>query len=300
MGNSVDNVLVGKPLVTGGCLVAPKGTTLAGDALRRLIAAYVPVGYVTDSGVVKSEKRNTGVVNAWGGDSIAVTKKGFEVTIKVGLAEYLNPTVKALIYGAANVTTLPFQAGIAAPVVTLGATAGTGGTFTAGTKYWKVTALNANGETVTSNEVSATLTSTSTQVLNWTAIPGSTGFNVYRGTISGGENVLVATLGVVATYTDTGAAGTAQDPPVVDSTGRGTQVTVTGTSAPAPRNVWVFEIFNDNGKKLRLIFPDCAVMDIEDVTYKDDDISALVVTLQAFPDASGRYFYEYSDNGIRV
>lgn len=99
MPNSVNNVVVGKPLVTGGALVAPRGTALPGDALRRLIAAYTAVGYLTDSGVVKSEKRNTGTVTAWGGDTIAVTKKGFETTVKVGLAEYLNPTVKALVYG---------------------------------------------------------------------------------------------------------------------------------------------------------------------------------------------------------
>lgn len=197
-------------------------------------------------------------------------------------------------------TTLAPVVGLTMSTLTLGATAGTGGTHTAGTKYWKVTALNAMGETIGSNEVSATLTSTSTQVLNWTAVPGSTGFNIYRGTVPGQENVLVATVGVVATYTDTGAAGTAQQPPVVDSTGRGTQVLTVGTSAPSPRNAWVFEIFNDTGKKVRVVFPDLAVMDIDDVTYKDDDITALTLTLQAFPDAAGNYFYEYADDGIRV
>lgn len=300
MPNSVNNVVVGKPLVTGGCLVAPRGTTLPGDALRRLIAAYLAVGYLTDSGVVKTEKRNTGTVTAWGGDTIAVTKKGFDVQVKVGLAEYLNPTVKTLVYGADNVTVLAPIAGLATPVLTLGATAGTGGTHTAGTKYWRITALNGNGETIASNVVSATLTSTSTQVLNWTAIPGSTGFNIYRGTVPGQENTLVATVGVVATYTDTGATGTAQLLPANDSTGRGTQVITTGTSNPSPRNVWVFEIFNDQGKKIRVVFPDCAVMDIDDVTYKDDDITALTLTLQAFPDAAGKYFYEYADDGVRV
>lgn len=300
MGNSVNNVVVGKPLVTGGALVAPKGTAVPGDALRRLIAAYTAVGYLTDSGVVKSEKRNTGTVTAWGGDTIAVTKKGYDVTVKVGLAEYLNATVKRLVYGEANVSTLAPIAGLAAPVLTLGTTAGTGGTHTAGTKYWRVTALNANGETIASNEVSATLTTTSTQVLNWGAVTGATGYNVYRGTQAGLQTTLVATLGAVTTYTDGGATGTPQDPPVVDSTGRGTQVTTVGTSAPSPRNTWVFEIFNDNNKKVRVVFPDCAVMDIDDVTYKDDEIAALTLTLQAFPDASGRYFYEYADDGVRV
>lgn len=297
MGNSVNNVIVGKPLVTGGCLVAPKGTALPNDPLGRLIAAYLAVGYLTDSGVVKTEKRNTGVVYAWGGDTIAVTKKGYDVQIKVGLAEYLNPTVKALVYGAANVTTLNPTAVLPVPELTLGATAGTGGTFTAGATFWKITAINASGESMPSNEVTATLTATSTQVLNWGAVTGATGYKVYRGTAAGQENVLVTTLGTVTTYTDTGTAGTASTLPVVDSSGRGNQVAVVGTSAPSPRNVWVFEIFNDNGRKLRLVFPDVAVMDIGDVTYKDDDIAALTLTLQAFPDASGAYFYEYTDDG---
>lgn len=300
MANSVNNVVVGKPLVTGGALIVPKGGALPSDALRRLPAAAVPVGYLTDSGVVKSEKRNTGIVTAWGGDTIAVTKKGFDVTVKVGLAEYLNPVVKRLIYGNENVTTLAPVAGLAAPVLSLGTTAGTGGSHTAGTKFWRITAINASGETLASNEVSAVMTTTSTQALTWAAITGATGYNIYRGTLSGLQSTLVASVGTVTTYTDTGTAGTAQDMPVLDSTGRGTQVTTMGTSAPSPRNAWIYEIFNDNNKKVRLVFPDLAVMDVDDVTYKDDEITALTATMQAFPDAAGRYFYEYADDGIRV
>jgi hypothetical protein len=76
-------------------------------------------------------------------------------------------------------------------------------------------------------------------------------------------------------------------------------VIVTGTSGAAPRNVWVFEMFSDTGKKTRLVFPDLGLMDLEDVTYKDDEITAASATFQALPDASGRYFYEYTDDGIR-
>lgn len=102
---------------------------------------------------------------------------------------------------------------IATPVISTPlAAAGTGGTFAAGTYYWVVTALNAKGETVASNEVSATLLANAEQVLSWTAIAGATSYNVYRGTVSGDEGILVAnTTGT--SYTDTGAAGTAQTPP---------------------------------------------------------------------------------------
>ncbi|MBT2566598.1 hypothetical protein J7I84_08840 [Arthrobacter sp. ISL-85] len=107
MSSSVNNVVVGKPLVTGGISVAPLGTTLPTDATSPLDAAFTPVGYVTDNGVTKSEKRNTGTIAAWGGDTIAATKKGMDVTIKLSMAELLNKIVQGLIYGDSNVTVTP-------------------------------------------------------------------------------------------------------------------------------------------------------------------------------------------------
>jgi len=104
MANSINNVVVGKPLVTGGILVAPLGTALPIDATTALDAAFTAVGYVTDNGVTKSEKRNTGTIAAWGGDTIAATKKGMDVTVKLSMAEFLNKVVQGLIYGDANVT----------------------------------------------------------------------------------------------------------------------------------------------------------------------------------------------------
>lgn len=83
----------------------------------------------------------------------------------------------------------------------------TGGSLAAGTYYYKVTALNAQGQTTGSPEVSATTTTaTSSVALSWTAVPGATSYNVYRGTAAGGENVYYNTT--TASYTDTGAAGT--------------------------------------------------------------------------------------------
>lgn len=98
------------------------------------------------------------------------------------------------------------------PVLSLGS-ATSGGTFAAGAYYWVVTAINAQGETTASNEVSATLSANQKQTLNWGAITGATGYNIYRGTLSGGENVLVTTVGAVTTYTDTGTSTTQVSPP---------------------------------------------------------------------------------------
>lgn len=110
---------------------------------------------------------------------------------------------------------------LAAPVASLGAATNSGGTFTAGTYYWVVTAVNAKGETIASNEVSATLSANGSQVINWAVITGATGYNIYRGTVSGQENVLVGTLNG-NTFTDTGAVGTAATPPSVNSAAIGT------------------------------------------------------------------------------
>lgn len=107
---------------------------------------------------------------------------------------------------------------IAAPVLTKGATNATGGTFAAGTYFWVITAINALGETLASNEITATLVLNGTQVMTWAAITGATGYKVYRGTATGAENVLVATLGLVTTYTDTGTAGSAAVLPNANTT----------------------------------------------------------------------------------
>lgn len=298
MANSVNNVVVGKPLVTGGVLIAPLGTALPTDAKSALDPAFGGVGYVTDNGVVKSEKRNTGTIAAWGGDIIAATKKGMDVTIKLDMAELLNASVQTLIYGAANVISTAATANLAAPVLTLGTTSTSGGTLPAGATFWKITAINAAGETVGSNEVTAVLTgSTSSQPLTWVAITGATGYKVYRGTSAGAESVLVTSLGTVTSYTDTGAAGTAGTVPTANTTGSGARLTVKGTSATTPRNAWVFEVISDSAK-VRLVLPNARVMDVGDTTFKDDAIAAAQVTLQAFPDASGVAFYQYTDSGI--
>lgn len=188
MTNNVNNVLVGKPKVSGGALIAPLGTALPTTLVATLNAAFKSAGYLGDAGLTRGEKRDTAVKNAWGGDVIAVTQKGVMVTAKLLLAEYLNPVVQTAIYGAANIT---------------------------------VTAA---------------------------------------------------------------------------TSGHGNQLTIIGNSAPCPRNAWDFEIIS-GASAIRLVFPDAQITDTGDVVYKDDDIAAREVTLTLRPDASGNYFYEYTDDG---
>lgn len=108
----------------------------------------------------------------------------------------------------------------------LAPTAAAGGSLTTGTTYYyKITAFNCAGETLPSSEVSITPSGSNLSVaLSWSTLAGVSdlqplaryfgGFKIYRGTSSGSENVLVATVAYNATsYTDTGAAGTAATPP---------------------------------------------------------------------------------------
>lgn len=108
---------------------------------------------------------------------------------------------------------------ILAPVLTMGAIATVGGTFAAGTYFWKLAAINALGSTLPSNEVTAVIALNGTATMSWPAVAKATGYRLYRGTVAGAESVLVATLGAVVSYTDTGIAGTAGTPPLTDTSG---------------------------------------------------------------------------------
>lgn len=93
-----------------------------------------------------------------------------------------------------------------------------GGVLAAATYYYKVTALNAYGETIGSTEANATTTgSTSSITLSWTAVPGATGYRVYRGTSSSGQTGYIQTPS--AGLFDAGIALTTASVPVTNTTG---------------------------------------------------------------------------------
>lgn len=121
---------------------------------------------------------------------------------------------------------------LAAPALTVGATATTGGTFTTGSYFWKITAVDGQGETLGSNEVNATFAAgvtTGSQPLSWTEVNGAQLYKLYRGTTTNGQDTLVGTFGAGTTSTtDTGAAGTPGTVPTESTAG----------SAPAAEKVF--------------------------------------------------------------
>lgn len=113
---------------------------------------------------------------------------------------------------------IPYSSVIAAPTGLAVVAVVGGGTFAANTYFWVVTFTGALGETTASNEVSVAIALNGSANLTWNAPPASvTHVKVYRGTAAGAENALIATLGNVAAYTDTGTAGSAATPPTVNT-----------------------------------------------------------------------------------
>lgn len=123
---------------------------------------------------------------------------------------------------------------LTAPTLTKGTTATTGGTLPAGATYWTVTAVAIGGESIASNEITATLTgATSTQILTWTTVTAAASYNVYRGVTAGAENVLVANV-TGLTYTDTGASvGTGTAPTAVAYLHQTSLLNTTGGQPPS-------------------------------------------------------------------
>lgn len=127
---------------------------------------------------------------------------------------------------------LACEAGLipAVPVQNNPTTDTTGGTLPAGTYFYVVAAVTANGDTDKSAETTITTTGVSSTVtISWKPYTGATGYKIYRGTISSGQDTYY-TVGAGATsFVDTGAVGTAgapftTAPPVVSDFGGAGQV----------------------------------------------------------------------------
>lgn len=137
------------------------------------------------------------------------------------LASQINFTggaANGAVYSMTFWTALP----LTPPVMGTPTTAATGGTLTATTYFYRLTAFNALGEGIAGAEVSQTTTgSTSTVTIPWTAVAGATGYKLYRSTSTGTEIFLTSISGgSTITYTDTGSiTPSGSGPPSTDGTG---------------------------------------------------------------------------------
>ncbi|HEV2709144.1 MAG TPA: hypothetical protein VGU67_02925 [Edaphobacter sp.] len=131
------------------------------------------------------------------------------------------------------------SAGLVAPGTVTPTPSTTGGTLAAGNYFYKVTALNAAGETTGSAEASTTTTgSTGSVALAWAAVSGATSYRVYRGTAAGAESVFYTTG--TNSYTDTNAASTAGTVPTTNTT----------PSTPTLATAFKLKVFSAPGTEL--------------------------------------------------
>lgn len=118
-----------------------------------------------------------------------------------------------------------------------------GGFLTGGqTYYYKITALDSYGETIAGAEASYAVpagTNTNQITLTWNAVPGATGYRVYRGTVSNGE-LLLATLNpqTTTTYIDSTNTTPAGSPPTVDTSGSQGEYATVAAAAAAGATSW--------------------------------------------------------------
>jgi hypothetical protein len=122
---------------------------------------------------------------------------------------------------APDTVTLSKPYGVAAAL----SAAGAGGVWgSTGLKYYRVTALNANGETIGSDELSVNVDVTTKKVtLTWTELVGASGYKVYRSDASGsyGASSLRATVSgqATTTYVDDGGSLSSGTLPAANTTG---------------------------------------------------------------------------------
>lgn len=95
---------------------------------------------------------------------------------------------------------------ILSPPTIASATATAGGALTAGAYRYYVTAINANGETTVSNEMTGTTAAANlTIALTWSAVTGATAYRIYRtaaGGASGTQLFLAQVTAPTVTYND--------------------------------------------------------------------------------------------------
>lgn len=100
----VNNVTSAKPKIGGAIFSAPLGTALPTDATSKLNAAFKPLGYVSEDGLVNENTASTENLKAWGGDIVDTVQTEKTDTFTYTLIESLNVDVLKEIYGDDNVS----------------------------------------------------------------------------------------------------------------------------------------------------------------------------------------------------
>lgn len=189
MANDANKVISGIPAVAGGVLAGPRGTTLPTTAVATPNVALKAMGYISDSGLERSEDRSTSDILEWGGKLVKRKQTGFAVELTFAFLEYLNADAAKTVYGDTAVTVTPADAA------------------------------------------------------------------------------------------------------------HGTQIAIAVNGDESPHLSWVFDMA-DGAAKIRLAVPDGQITSTDTIGYTRDGAALRTVTVTAYPDASGNFLYEYTDDGV--
>jgi len=105
---------------------------------------------------------------------------------------------------------------VSLPPTTLAASAGSGGSLSAATYYYKVTSVTDLGESGPSVEVSAAVSASGSVTVSWAdlnTLTATRSFKVYRATTAGGEKYLATVAPWMTSFVDAGAASPATASP---------------------------------------------------------------------------------------
>lgn len=150
---------------------------------------------------------------------------GVELIANTSILNLTNPLYyhtrwRNVTFGGAvqKISNFAWQATTSTPVSGFTATPhATGGSLATGTYWYAVTAVLPGVETLACTPVSAAVTGpTGSVTLNWTAYPGATGYNVYKGLASNALTTLLGSTTSAVTFTGTGQTGTAVTAPATD------------------------------------------------------------------------------------
>jgi hypothetical protein len=77
-------------------------------------------------------------------------------------------------------------------------------------------------------------------------------------------------------------------------------ITVAYAGTELPESTWVVSMAY-KGRKRRIVFPKAQLTtESFEQTFTDEDLAAFPVELTIYPDDSGNYFYEYTDDGVTL
>lgn len=196
------------PTLTAGTTNASGGTFAAATYYWK-ITAITPVGETTGSTEVNK------AVGANGTQQLSWTVVGGATGYKIYRGTSSNGQNVLVTTIGSGGTTSYLDTGSSSGAATVpGTNTSGGGSFSAGTYFWVLTAVSSAGETIASNETTSAVGVNGSVVFTWTTVPAAVSYKLYRGTATGAENALIATLGSgVTTTSDTGTSGSAASPP---------------------------------------------------------------------------------------